>query len=58
MRKTLENLYCGNLTSGDQNIAPNSKLKRTIDRVVRFENQLTEQIDETEQAVLEKLIES
>ncbi len=41
-----------------QNMAPNSELKRATDRVARFENQLTEQLDEAGQAVLSKLIES
>ena len=39
-------------------MAPNSELKRATDRVARFENQLTEQLDEAGQAVLSKLIES
>ena len=58
MRKTLEDLYYGNITPNTQDIAPNSKLKRAVDRVARFENQLTEQLDETEQTILAKLIES
>ena len=58
MRKTLKDFYYGNLTPGDQDIAPNSELKRATDRVARFENQLMEQLDEAGQAVLEKLIES
>lgn len=39
-------------------MAPNSELKRATDRVIRFEKQLTEQLDEAGQAILEKLIES
>ena len=58
MRKTLEDFYYGNITPGDQDIAPNSELKRATDRVARFENQLTEQLDEAGQTVLAKLIES
>ena len=58
MRKTLKDFYYGNLTPGDQDMAPNSELKRATDRVARFENQLTEQLDEAGRAVLEKLIES
>ena len=58
MRNTLEDLYYGNITPNAQDMAPNSELKRATDRVARFENQLTEQLDETGQAVLARLIES
>ena len=58
MRKTLEDFYYGNITPGDQDIAPNSELKRATDRVARLENQLIELLDEAGQAVLAKLIES
>ena len=39
-------------------MAPNSELKRAVDRVTRFESQLTERLDETGQSILAKLIES
>ena len=58
MRNTLEDLYYGNITPNAQDMAPNSELKRATDRVARFENQLTELLDETEQTILAKLIES
>ena len=58
MRNTLEDLYYGNITPNAQDMAPNSELKRATDRVARFENQLTEQLDEAGQSVLAKLIES
>ena len=58
MRKTLEDFYYGNITPNTQDMAPNSELKRAADRVARFEKQLTEQLDETGQVILEKLIES
>ena len=58
MRKTLEDLYYGNITPNAQDMAPNSELKRATDRVARFENQLTELLDETEQTILAKLIKS
>ena len=58
MRKTLEDFYYGNITPNTQDMAPNSELKRAADRVARFEKQLTEQLDETGQAILEKLIEA
>ena len=58
MRNTLEDLYYGNITPGAQQIAPDSELKRAVDRVARFESQLTELLDETGQTILAKLIES
>ena len=58
MRNTLEDLYYGNITPNAQDIAPNSELKRATDRVSRFENQLTERLDEAGQALLARLIES
>ena len=58
MRNTLEDLYYGNIIPTTQDMAPTSELKRATDRVARFENQLTERLDEAGQAVLEKLIES
>ena len=39
-------------------MAPNSELKRVTRSVARFENQLTERLDETGQSILAKLIES
>ena len=41
-----------------QQIVPNSELKKAVDRVTRFESQLTERLDETGQSILAKLIES
>ena len=58
MRNTLEDLYYGNITPGAQQMAPNSELKRAVDRVTRFESQLTEWLDETGQTILAKLLES
>ena len=58
MRKTLEDLYYGNITPNVQDMAPNSELRRSMDRVARFEKQLMEQLDEAGQTLLAKLIES
>ena len=58
MRNTLEDLYYGNITPREQQIIPNSELKRATDRVTRFESQLMERLDEDGQAILAKLIES
>ena len=58
MRNTLEDLYYGNITPGKQQIVPDSELKRAMDRIARFESQLTEQLDEDGQTILAKLMES
>ena len=58
MRKTLEDFYYGNITPSERQMAPGSELKRAVDRVTRYESQLMEQLDETEQMVLTKLIRS
>ena len=58
MRNTLEDLYYGNITPGAQQVTPNSELKRAVDRVARFESQLTERLDEDGQILLTKLIRS
>ena len=54
MRNTLEDLYYGNITPGAQQMAPNSELKRAVDRVTRFESQLTELLGEDAERVQEK----
>ena len=58
MRNTLEDLYFGNISPNTQDMAPDSELKRAVDRVARYESQLTEQLDETKQTILTKLIRS
>lgn len=58
MRKTLEDFYYGNITPNVQDMAPNSELRRSMDRVARFEKQLMEQLDEAGKTLLAKLIES
>jgi len=58
VRKTLEDFYYGNITPNVQDMAPNSELRRSMDRVARFEKQLMEQLDEAGQTLLAKLIES
>ena len=58
MRNTLEDLYFGNISPNTQDMAPDSELKRAVDRVARYESQLTEQLGETEQTILTKLIRS
>ena len=58
MRKTLEDLYYGNITPNEQDMTTGSELKRAVNRVARYESQLTEQLGETEQTILTKLISS
>ncbi len=58
MRKTLEDLYYGNITPCERQMAPDSELKRAVDRVARYESLLTEQLDETERTILTKLVRS
>ena len=58
MRSILEDFYYGNITPNEQQMAPNSELKRAADRVARYESQLMEQLGESEQAMLKKLIQS
>ena len=58
MRKTLEDLYFGNISPNEQQMAPDSELKKAVDRVTRYESQLTERLDEDEQTILTKLIRS
>ena len=56
MRTTLEDLYYGNITPNEQQMTPGSELKRAVDRVAKYENQLIERLEETEQEILTKLI--
>ena len=58
MRKTLEDLYYGNITPGEQQMVPGSELKKAVDRVTHYESQLTELLDENGQTILTKLIRS
>ena len=58
MRKTLEDLYYGNITPNEQQMTPGSELKQAVDRVTNYEKQLMKQIGETEQEILTKLIQS
>ena len=58
MRKILEDLYYGNITPHDQDMTAGSELKQAVGRVAHYESQLTEQLDETGQTILTKLIRS
>ena len=58
MRTTLEDLYYGNIIPNEQQMIPGSELKRAVDRVAKYEKQLMEQLKETDQEILTKLIRS
>ena len=58
MRKTLEDLYYGNIIPNEQQMTPGSELKRAVDRVAKYEKQLMEQLEEIDQETLTKLIRS
>ena len=58
MRKTLEDLYFGNISPNEQKMVPDSELKKAVDRVTRYESQLTGRLGEDEQTILTKLIRS
>ena len=58
MRKTLEDFYYGNIVPCERQMVPGSELNRAADRVTRYESQLAEQLDETGQTTLTKLIRS
>ena len=58
MRKTLEDLYYGNITPCDQQMAADSEMKRAVDRVSKCEEQLTELLDEEGRHILTRLTRS
>ena len=58
MRKTLEDLYYGNITPSEQRMIPDSEMAKAVARVASYEKQLTEQLEEAEQETLTKLIRS
>ena len=58
MRNTLEDLYYGNITPGEQQMVSGSELQKAVGRIIHYESQLTEQLGEDGQALLTKLIRS
>jgi len=56
MRKVLEDFYYGNITPSEKEMRPGSKLQRAVSTVAQCESQLTESLDETQQALLTKLV--
>ncbi|MCI8740887.1 MAG: hypothetical protein HFG10_12435 [Oscillibacter sp.] len=55
MRKTLEDLYYGNITPCEQQMIPGSELKRTVNRVAKCEEQLAKLLDEEGKHILTRL---
>ena len=55
MRKTLEDLYYGNITPCEQQMTPGSELKRAVDRAAKCEEQLMELLNEEGQHILTRL---
>jgi len=58
MRKTLEDLYYGNITPNEQRMIPDSEMAKAVARVASCEKQLIEQLGEAKQETLTKLIRS
>ena len=58
MRKTLEDFYYGNVVPWERQMAHGSEWKKAAGRIAHYESQLMEQINETEQIILAKLIRS
>ena len=56
MRKVLEDFYYGNITPGEKEMRPGSKLQRAVDTAAQCEGQLAERLDEVNQALLTKLV--
>ncbi len=56
MRKSLEDLYFGNIAPYDKQMAANSKLRRLVKRATDCESQLTERLNEEERELLNTLI--
>lgn len=56
MRKILENFYFGNITPSERQMTPDSALARAVGHAARCEEQLNEQLNETERTLLAKLV--
>ena len=56
MRKILEDFYYGNITPNEQQMTPSSEMEKAVARVTSYEKQLMEQLEESKQEVLTKLI--
>ncbi len=58
MRKTLKDFYNGNLAPSARVMAPDSELRQAVGKVADCEEQLMERLSETEQKILNELVEA
>ena len=56
MRKTLENLYYGNITPCDRQIAPGSDLQRVMEKAEKCEEKLMVRLKDEEKHLLLNLV--
>mgnify|MGYP007085122493 FL=1 len=56
MRKILEEFYFGNLRPSERRVTPSSELRQAVSSVSRCEQQLMEQLNESEQAILKDMV--
>ena len=56
MRKILESLFYGNIRPSENQMTPNSDLRRAVDKAAQCEQRLTEQLGEPEKAILTELV--
>ncbi len=58
MRKVLEDFYNGNLVPSARVMAPDSELRQAVGKVADCEEQLMKRLGETEQLILNELVEA
>ena len=58
MQKTLEDLYYGNIAPNEQRMTPGLEMEKAVARAASCEKQLMEQLGESGQETLTKLIRS
>ena len=58
MGKLLEDLYFGRIAPWEMKMTTDSNLRRAMDDMLRYEEQLTGQLDEAEQQIYKKLIDA
>ena len=56
MRKTLESFFHGNIRPTENQMTPNSDLRRAVDQAARCERRLTDQLGEPDKAILAELV--
>ena len=58
MRKTLQNLYYGNLRPCERRMVPSSELRRAVDTINHCEDQIEEQLNDEGKKLLTKMSEA